>query len=95
MIGLVGGLIITISFWGYCSSFEKQYGVWGSSNVSDINQFWILSEAGLIDFDAIPNEQMRIDVERFQEVVLYRSDYIILFQILQQRYGLSECMIWL
>lgn len=91
LIGIVGGLIITISFWGYCSSFEKQYGVWSSSNVSDVNQFWILSEAGLIDFDAIPNEQMRIDVERFQKVVLYRSDHIILFQILQQRYGLSEC----
>ncbi|WP_294477385.1 hypothetical protein [uncultured Bacteroides sp.] len=91
LVGLISAVIVAISFGYYCYSFEKEYGIFGSSNVSDVNQFWILSESGLIDFDAIQNEQMKSDVKKFQKVVLYRSDYIILFQILQQRYGLTLC----
>ena len=91
LVGMLGALVVAAFFGYYCYSLEKQYGIWGTSNVSDVNQYWILSEAGLIDLNAIPNEQMKIDVERFQKVILYRSDHIILFDILQRRYGLSAC----
>lgn len=82
---------------GYTHAFGRVYGQNMVSEVGDINQYWILREADLVDEDLVDNPAMRKDLLRFKKQgVVYRSDHILEFIELQEKYGLPAChkMVW-
>jgi hypothetical protein len=44
---------------GYMSIMDKKYGVFSISSVSDANFYWMLEEAGLLDFSTLPDEEAK------------------------------------
>ena len=86
LIGLAGiGCVVFLTI-GYSLIFQKQYGIFSMSTVSDINQYIMLRDAGLIETNNIKNTEFKkalsdsilkkkSDSEYFDEYVYFYSQY--------------------
>lgn len=63
-LNILSVLITFALYFGYCKSYEKQYGIFGTSNVSTINQYRILRNHSLADPNVIKDKIIRADVKQ-------------------------------
>jgi len=84
--GFTGIVFVIILIGGYSGIFQKQYGVYTLSTVSDINQYMMLRDAGLIETSSIKDvvfkktlteviQKRKTDSEYFDEFIFFYSKY--------------------
>jgi len=88
-LGLNSFVIIIII--GYCFNFKNQYGVFSMSSVSDINQYMMLRDAGLIETGNIQNIYLKKNVTGFIQKKKTNSDYFDEYVFLYSKYGYLNC----
>lgn len=92
VISLGYSLVLIGLFFGYNYLFQKRHGVFASSIVGDINQYWMLRETHLIDYNSINNINLKNDLLRFEDKgVPARFHHIMEFIELKNKYGFSAC----
>ncbi len=62
--GLVGIALVTLSMVAYACAFKAQYGVFGITNVSTINNYCVCREYGILEASATDNPKLREDIEK-------------------------------
>ncbi len=63
--GLVGIAIVTLSLVGYACAFKAKYGVFGTSNVSIINNYYVCRQYGILEASATDNPKLKEAIEKF------------------------------
>lgn len=67
---LLGGgvLLSAICFLLYMNEYKKEYGIFSTSNVSVINQYFIARQSGLIDPESIRDARLKSDIELYFQI---------------------------
>jgi len=87
LVGLTGIVIVLILVAGYSGIFQKQYGVFTLSTVSNINQYMILRDAGLIDTRNIENIELKKTLTNTIQKKQSDSEYFDEYIYLYSKYG--------
>jgi len=91
IVGLAGILVVMILIIGYSSIFQKQYGVYSMSTVSDINQYMILRDAGLIETNNIKNIKLKDALTKTIQIKKTDSEYFDEYVYFYSKYGFALC----
>ncbi len=63
--GLIGISLVTLSLVGYACAFKAKYGVFGTSNVSIINNYYVCRQYGILEASVTDNPKLKEAVEKF------------------------------
>jgi len=89
--GITGILFVIFLIAGYSGVYKNQYGVITLSTVSNINQYMILRDAGLIETNSIKNVAFKKTLtDNIQKKKSY-SDYFDEYVYFYSRYGIEPC----
>jgi hypothetical protein len=90
LVGFFGIISVTILIICYSFAFEKQYGVFSMSTVSDINQYMMLRDAGLIETNNMKNIEFKkaltYSIQKKKTTSGYFDEYVYFYT----RYGIKE-----
>ena len=82
-------VVSIIAFYGF--NFQKQYGIFTLSTVSDVNQYMMLRDAKLISTVGCENVKLKTEVEKFCQHAGTSSDYFDEFIYLYTNYNYDLC----
>lgn len=85
--GLSIFMVVLIFIYGYCSSFQKQYGVFAISTVSDINQYMMLRNAGLVEVESVKSPEFKKAISESIQVKKATKYYFDEFQSFCSNFG--------
>lgn len=91
LIGMGWNVLIIILMIGYAATFQKQYGVFTMSTVSDVNQYMILRDAELLDTGNILNPEFKSTITDFIQIKKTDSEYFDEYVYLYSKYGYIPC----
>ncbi len=63
--GLIGIALVTLSLVGYACAFKAKYGVFATSNVSIINNYYVCRQYGIIEASVTDNPKLRETIKQF------------------------------
>ncbi|MDD4969124.1 MAG: hypothetical protein PHT07_06805 [Paludibacter sp.] len=89
LLGLSGIIVVIILVIGYSGIFQKQYGVYSLSTVSDINQYIMLRDAGLLETNNIENPEFKKELSITIQKKKSDSDYFDEYIYFYSKYGFA------